>query len=142
MNSIDILIVDDNPSDAELTIRAIKKSIANVQIFHVKDGAEAIEFLLSSGSYSNRATSTKPKVIFLDLKMPMMNGFDTLKVIRANELISTIPVVIYSSSNQPEDLTLSQKLGVNSYVVKPIESEKFSLIAAAMGNYWLNIHQQ
>lgn len=138
---IEILVVEDNPTDAELTIRALKKTALTNLIYCVQDGVEALDFLFATGAYSNRKVENTPKMIVLDLKMPKVNGFDVLKIIKNDNRTHMIPVVIYTSSKELDDIKKCNKLGVNSYVVKPVESEKYTKIVAEIGNYWMTVNQ-
>lgn len=138
---IDILLVEDNPHDAELTIRAIKKhSIAN-PLFVVEDGAEALDFVFCRGAYSCREGSHPPRVIFLDLKLPKVNGLEVLQAIKSSELTRSIPVVVVTSSKEDPDIKAAYALGANSYVVKPIEFEAFLGAMSSLGLYWLLVNQ-
>ncbi len=119
--NVEILLVEDNPSDAELTIRALKKNKLTNDIHWVKDGEEAILFIFGK----DEKTITKPKVILLDLKLPKVDGLEVLKKLKGNEKTSTIPVVVLTSSNEEKDIIESYKIGVNSYIVKPVDFEKF-----------------
>lgn len=141
MKDIEILVVEDNLTDAELTMRALKKSALTNLVYHVKDGVEALDFLFATGAYASRQVENTPKVIVLDLKMPKVNGFDVLKIIKGDNRTLMIPVVVYTSSREVEDIIKCNKLGVNSYVVKPVESDKFTKVVAEMGNYWMTINQ-
>jgi CheY-like chemotaxis protein len=136
-NQIEILLVEDNLNDAELTIRALTKhKIAN-HIIHLKDGAEAIDFLFGTGNYEGRDTDNKPKVILLDLKMPKVNGIEVLERIKADPNTKTIPVVVLTSSKEHPDIEKCYRLGVNSYIVKPVEFQNFSKAVTELGLYWL-----
>ena len=141
MKDVEILVVEDNETDAELTLRALKKTSLTNLIYHVKDGVEALDFLFATGAYSDRRIENTPKVIMLDLKMPKVNGFDVLKIIKGDNRTLMIPVVVYTSSKELEDINKCNKLGVNSYVVKPVESDKFTKVVAELGNYWMKINQ-
>jgi two-component system response regulator len=139
---VDILLVEDNPRDAKLTIRALSKyNLAN-QLFLVEDGAEALDFLFCRGAYSHRKTIHTPKVVLLDLKLPKMNGLEVLQAIRSNEMTRWIPVVILTSSQEDPDIRAAYELGVNSYVVKPVDFESFMQATAQLGLYWVltNVH--
>lgn len=138
---VDILIVEDNPNDAELAIRALKKGNLSNKIFTVENGAEAIEYLNCTGNYSDRCAENKPKVIFLDLKLPKINGLEVLKVIKSNPNLKTIPVVILTSSSEDPDINEAYKLGANSYVVKPVDFDKFIESVKSLGFYWLLINR-
>jgi two-component system response regulator len=136
-SEIEILLVEDNPSDAELTIRALKKgNIAN-KVVHLKDGSEAIDFLFGKGDYIDRNINNKPKVILLDLKMPKVNGIEVLQKIKIDELTKKIPVVILTSSNEDPDIKTCYTLGVNSYIVKPVDFDNFTKVVRELGFYWL-----
>ena len=136
-NQIEILLVEDNLNDAELTIRALTKhKIAN-HIIHLKDGAEAIDFLFGTGNYEGRDTDNKPKVILLDLKMPKVNGIEVLERIKTDIKTKTIPVVVLTSSKEHPDIEKCYRLGANSYIVKPVEFQNFSKAVTELGLYWL-----
>ncbi len=133
---IEILYAEDNPADAELTLRTLKaKHIAN-NIVWVKDGAEALDFLHCREAYAGR-TNGMPKLILLDLKMPRMDGIDVLRELKSDERMKTIPVVIMTSSHEENDLVRSYQLGVNSYVVKPMDFDKFADMVEEIGLYWM-----
>ncbi|MDB5022968.1 MAG: response regulator [Mucilaginibacter sp.] len=138
---VEILLVEDNPHDAEMTIRALKKvNLAN-RLIHVKDGAEALDFIFSKGTFANRSKENKPKVILLDIKMPKVDGIEVLRQIKSNEDTKTIPVVIMTSSKEEQDIITSYNLGVNSYVVKPVDFEGFAKAVSELGFYWLITNQ-
>lgn len=140
-DKVEILLVEDNPHDAEMTIRALKKvNLAN-RLIHVKDGAEALDFIFSRGAFSERSLYNKPKVILLDIKMPKVDGIEVLKQIKSNENTRTIPVVIMTSSKEEQDIITSYDLGVNSYVVKPVDFEGFAKAVSELGFYWLITNQ-
>jgi len=133
---VEILYAEDNPADAELTLRTLQaKHIAN-NIVWVKDGAEVLDFLYCRGSHAGR-TNGMPKLILLDLKMPKMDGIEVLKELKLDEHMKTIPVVIMTSSHEEMDLVHSYALGVNSYVVKPVDFDKFAEMVEEVGLYWL-----
>jgi len=138
---IELLLVEDNMHDAELTIRSLKKvNLAN-KLHHVKDGAEALDFIFNRGIYSDRINQKSPKVILLDIKMPKVDGIEVLRQIKNNEATRSIPVVIMTSSKEEQDIITSYKLGVNSYVVKPVNFEGFATAVAELGIYWLMNNQ-
>jgi two-component system response regulator len=140
-NQLEILLVEDNMNDAELTMRAlIKHKIAN-EIIHLKDGAAAIDFLFGIGTYEGRDTDIKPKLILLDLKMPKVNGIEVLEKIKSDSNTKTIPVVILTSSKEHPDIEKCYRLGVNSYIVKPVEFQNFSKAVTELGLYWLLLNQ-
>ena len=134
--NVDILLVEDNPTDAELTMRALRKGKLANHITWVKDGAEALEFIFRAGAYAGQPDQN-PKLILLDLKLPKVNGIEVLKQIKADERTRVIPVVMVTSSAEGRDINESYKLGVNSYVVKPVEFEQFSETMAKAGFYWM-----
>lgn len=139
--AVEILLVEDNLNDAELTIRALKEKKLTNKLVHVKDGEEALDFLFATGIYSNRKIQDTPKLILLDIHMPKVNGLEVLRKVRADERTATIPIVMLTSSNEERDLYESYKLGVNSYIVKPVEYDKFTDAAAKIGLYWLLLNQ-
>ena len=140
-DKVEILLVEDNPHDAELTIRALKKANLANQLIHVSDGAEALDFLFARGMYADRNVSNRPKVILLDIKMPKVDGIEVLRQLKANDATRTIPVVIMTSSKEEQDIFTSYDLGVNSYVVKPVDFEGFAKAVSELGFYWLITNQ-
>jgi CheY-like chemotaxis protein len=140
-SEVEILIVEDNPDDAELAIRALKKSRLANHVIHLIDGAEALDFLFGSGQYTGRNINNLPKVILLDLKMPKVNGLEVLQRIKSDPLTKTIPVVILTSSAEDPDIKKSYELGANSYIVKPVEFNNFAKIISDLGMYWLVINK-
>ena len=141
MNEVEILLVEDNPNDAELTLRALKKSNLANRVFHAKDGAEALEFIFAEGVYARRSVENTPKVILLDLKLPKVNGIEVLQRIKTDERTKTIPIVVMTSSREDTDLEKCYALGVNSYIVKPVEFESFAKTVSELGFYWLLLNQ-
>jgi two-component system response regulator len=140
-NEVEVLMVEDNPHDAEMTIRALKKvNLAN-KLVHLKDGAEALDFIFAKGAFAGRKIENKPKVILLDIKMPKVDGIEVLRRIKSDDATKTIPVVIMTSSKEEQDMITSYNLGVNSYVVKPVDFESFAKAVAELGFYWLLINQ-
>jgi two-component system response regulator len=138
---VDILLVEDSQSDAEMTIRALTKhNIAN-NLTHLKDGALALDFLFATGIYTGRNTNNKPKVILLDLKMPKVNGIEVLAKIKSDSKTRDIPVVILTSSKEHPDVIKCYELGVNSYIVKPVEFSNFMKSISELGMYWLGLNQ-
>jgi len=137
---IQILLVEDNKSDAMLTIRALKKHNLANNLIHLIDGAQALDFIFGKGDFEGRDIENKPKVIFLDLKMPKVSGLEVLKIIKKDERTKLIPVVMMTSSKEESDIVESHKLGVNSYVVKPVDFDNFSKIIAELGFYWLVVN--
>ena len=138
----EIILVEDNPSDADLIKRALNKNNVANKILHLKDGQEVIDYLFGEGQWKGRTTTNTPKVILLDLKMPKVSGIEVLKKIKSNDETRSIPVVILTSSKEDPDIKECYKLGVNSYVVKPVGFEEFSSTVAQLGLYWLLINQQ
>lgn len=134
---MEILLVEDNVNDAEITMRSLKKHNLSNQLHWVKDGAEALDFIFGKGIYADRNVSDGPKVIFLDLKLPKIDGLEVLERIRADARTNKIPVVILTSSKEEQDVIKSYNLGVNSYIVKPVEFENFAKAIAEAGFYWL-----
>jgi two-component system response regulator len=141
LNEVEILLVEDNPTDAELTIRALKKNNLANRLFWVKDGAEALDFLFASGDYSHRNLEGLPKLVLLDLRMPKVDGLEVLQKIKANERTKSIPVVVLTSSKEDRDVVESYKLGVNSYVSKPVEFEEFTEAVSTLGLYWMLLNK-
>jgi CheY-like chemotaxis protein len=135
LDEVEILLVEDNPTDAELTMRALKRKNLINKLVWVKDGAEALDFLFAKGTYSDRNVDDLPKLILLDLRMPKVDGLEVLHEIKANEKTKRIPVVILTSSKEDRDIVESYKLGVNSYVSKPVEFDEFIDAVSTMGFY-------
>ena len=135
---IEILLVEDSLFDAELTIRALKKHNLADKLIHVLDGVEALDFIFGTGLYSERSVEKQPKVIFLDLKLPKVDGFQVLSKLKSHELTRKIPVVIFTSSVEVCDIAESYRLGANSYINKPIDFSKFMDTVSKLGLYWLS----
>lgn len=140
-NVVEILLVEDNPNDVKLALHAFKSNnIANkVQV--VRDGAEALEFIFCTDRYAHRTIANGPKVILLDLKLPLVDGLEVLRQIKADPRTQAIPVVVMTSSKEESDVVESYKLGVNSYIVKPIDFEQFTEVVRQLGFYWLLLNQ-
>jgi two-component system response regulator len=138
---VEILLVEDNPADQELTLKALKKYNLSNNIFMVEDGAEAIDFVFAEGAYSSRNISILPKLILLDLKLPKISGLEVLKKIKADQRTKKIPVVILTSSKEEKDIIESYQYGVNSYIVKPVDFSKFIESIREIGFYWLLLNQ-
>lgn len=132
-----ILLVEDNPTDAELAIRALRRSRISNQIQLLQDGAEALDFLFCRGDYAHRHINDQPKVILLDLKLPKVSGLEVLQQLKADPRTQMIPIVVLTSSSQDSDVIESYKLGVNSYIVKPVDFEQFNKSVEQLGFYWL-----
>jgi len=138
---VDVLLVEDNAQDAELTMRALKKNSLANRLFVVEDGAEALDFIFCRGRYVARSLSSPPKVVLLDLKLPKVNGLEVLRAIRENEATRTLPVVIVTSSREDPDIKAAYALGANSYVVKPVDFDSFAQAVSSLGMYWLLVNQ-
>jgi len=134
----EFLLVEDNPDDAELTLRAFRRRGLTHSFHVVRDGAEAIEYLLGASRGEERRL---PRVVFLDLKLPKVSGLEVLARIRANEGLSGLPVVVLTSSSEEADMRDAYRLGANSYIVKPVEFEKFERVVSDVGLYWLQLNQ-
>ncbi len=137
---VDILIVEDNPNDAELAIRALKKSNLANNVFVVENGEEALDFLFCRGDFSQRSKIKNLKVIFLDLKLPKVSGLEVLKVVKSHESTRNLPVVVITSSKEDPDIQTAYDLGANSYVVKPVDFDSFIQSISQTGLYWLQIN--
>lgn len=135
--SVEILLIEDNTNDGELTIRALRKGKISNNLTHLKNGVEALEFPFGTGKFEDRNVSEKPKVILVDLKMPKVDGVEVLKQIKENELTKSIPVVVLTSSKEHPDIERAYLIGANSYIVKPVEFEEFSKVVMDLGIYWL-----
>ncbi|MGH7197435.1 MAG: response regulator [Candidatus Omnitrophota bacterium] len=138
---VEILLVEDNANDAELTLRALKKNNLANKVFLVKDGAEALDFIFAKGVYAHRSAEDSPRVIFLDLKLPKIDGLEVLRQIKSNAKTKVIPVVVLTSSQEESDVVESYKLGVNSYIVKPVDFESFVKAVSDVGLYWLLLNK-
>lgn len=140
-DEVEILLVEDNPTDAELTIEALREGgLANYLIW-VKDGAEALDFVFGRGAYAGRSLDAVPKVIMLDLRLPKVDGLEVLKVLKTDPNTRTIPVVVLTSSKEDRDVAKSYQLGVNSFVSKPVEFDEFAKVVAHLGLYWLLVNR-
>jgi len=138
---VEILLVEDNPHDAEMAIRALKKNNLANNVLHVTDGVEALDFIFARGSYSGRKIENAPKVILLDLKLPKVDGLEVLKAVKSDERTKIIPVIALTSSSEEKDIIESYRLGVNSYIVKPVDFDKFVEAIKDLGLYWLLLNQ-
>jgi two-component system response regulator len=137
---VEVLLVEDNPRDAELTIRALKKHNLANRLFHIADGAEALEFLFGRGKYEGRSSDTAPRVVLLDLKLPKVNGLEVLRQMKEDQHLRRIPVVIVTSSAEDPDMEAAYQLGANSYVVKPVQFDAFMEAMSKLGVYWLMLN--
>ncbi len=140
-DAVEILIVEDDPRDAELTLRALKKNNLANNVFVAKDGEEAIEFIFCKGKFKNRNFNNPPKVILLDLKLPKVGGLEILRLVKGDKKTTHIPIVIVTSSCEEPDMKEAYDLGVNSYVVKPVDFDKFVSAMSSLGLYWLLVNQ-
>jgi two-component system response regulator len=138
---VEILLVEDNPADLELTMHAFRSHRLANRVHVVRDGAEAIDFLFSSGASGVRTAEEGPKVILLDLKLPKVDGLEVLRRIKAHERLRAIPVVVLTSSQEESDIVQSYHLGVNSYIVKPVDFDQFAEAVRQLGFYWLLLNQ-
>jgi two-component system response regulator len=134
-------LVEDNPQDAELTIRALRKHNLANQLIAVEDGAEALDFIFCRGKYGDREIGHTPRVVLLDLKLPKVNGLEVLRALKQDERTRTIPVVIVTSSREDPDIKTAYELGANSYVVKPVDFDAFAEAVSSLGLYWLLVNQ-
>lgn len=141
LNIVDILLVEDNPRDAELTIRSLKKHNLANRLFWVEDGAEALDFIFCRGKYLERELAHLPKIVLLDLKLPKISGLEVLRTIKEDEITRAIPVVVLTSSREDPDIKTAYEYGVNSYVVKPVDFDGFLGAMSHIGYYWLLVNQ-
>ena len=136
-HEVEILLIEDSPHDAELTLRALKqRNLAN-QVFVCRDGAEALDFFFGNGPHGLRVIGVVPKVILLDLKLPKVDGLEVLKRLKENDVTKTVPVVVLTSSREEPDIARAYRLGANSYIVKPVDFEAFARAVSDVGLYWL-----
>jgi len=141
-NVVDVLLVEDNLNDAELVIRQLKKNHLANNLFHVEDGEAAVDFLFGTGKFAeSRNIFFPPKVVLMDIQMPKMNGIDVLRKVKSDSRTQKIPIVILTSSAQDPDINTCYKLGASSYIVKPVDFEKFSIAIRDLGFYWLLLNQ-
>ena len=140
MNS-DILLVEDNPDDVKLTLRAFEKQLLGNKIIVANDGVEALDYMFGTGRFAGRDVSHRPAVVFLDLKLPKLDGLEVLRRLRADPRTSLQPVVILTSSNEEQDRIMGYKLGANSYVRKPVDFDQFMEAARQLGLYWLLLNE-
>jgi CheY-like chemotaxis protein len=138
---VEIVLIEDNPHDAELALRALKKHGLANKVQLLADGAEALEFLFATGTYAGRCVNARPKVILLDLKLPKVDGLEVLRRVKADARTRSIPVVVMTSSQEEQDIVESYRLGVNSYIVKPVDFDKFAQSVSELGFYWLLLNK-
>lgn len=138
---IELILVEDNLNDAELTMRALKKNNLANKLIHLKDGSEALDYIFAEGKYKDRNIENLPKVILLDLKMPKIDGIQVLQKLKSHEMTKKIPVVVLTSSKEDPDIQKCYDLGANSYVVKPVQFESFVQAVSNLGLYWMILNQ-
>lgn len=136
VDDVEILLVEDNPNDVELTLRALQKQNLANKVFVVRDGAEALEFMFATGAFVGRKVASLPKVVLLDLKLPKVDGIEVLKRIKGDERTKHTPVVMLTSSQEERDVLDTYNLGVNSYIVKPVDFSNFVHAVSELGVYW------
>lgn len=141
LDNVDILLVEDNRHDAELTLRALTRGDLRNKLHWVEDGVEALDFIRATGAYRDRDSKQLPKLILLDLKMPRLNGLDVLRELKSDERTRPIPVVVMTSSNQSRDIAESYRLGVNGYVTKPIHFMDLAEAISQIATYWLRVNR-
>lgn len=141
MNAKSILLVEDNPDDAALTLRALRKTAILTEVTWVRDGTEALDYLFCTGNYAGRTPQTSPALIVLDLKLPKVDGWEVLRRLRADRRTQFIPVVVLTSSKEQEDMAKSYRLGANSYIHKQIDFLKFTETVQQLKAYWLNLNE-
>jgi CheY-like chemotaxis protein len=141
MNAMEILLVEDNPADVELTLRALKKNNLTNRVQVVSDGVQALDYLFGTGAFAGQKHPVPPKVVFLDLKLPKVDGREVLRRMKADDRTRMIPVVVLTSSKEESDILESYKLGANSYVVKPLDFDKFVEAVSELGLYWVLLNQ-
>ncbi len=142
INEVEILLVEDNPNDEELTLRALRKHNLANRVHVVRDGAEALEFIFATGAYTDRKVENGPKVILLDLKLPKVDGLEVLRRVKSDERTKATPVVVLTSSREERDVVESYKLGVNSYIVKPVDFDQFIQAVTQLGMYWMLLNHR
>jgi len=138
---MEIILIEDNPHDAELVLRALRKNGLANKVQLLEDGAEALDFIFATGTYAGRDLNNRPKLILLDLKLPKVDGLEVLRRIKGDERTRSIPVVVMTSSQEEKDIVESYSLGVNSYIVKPVDFDKFVQSVADLGLYWLLLNK-
>ena len=137
LGQVEILLVEDNARDAEMTQRALRRYQLGNRLHWVKDGAEALDYIFARAAYAGRNKALPPKLVLLDIKMPKVDGIEVLRQVKADPAARTIPVVVMTSSNEEQDVVESYRLGVNSYIVKPVEFDSFADVVSKIGLYWV-----
>jgi len=140
LEQVEILLAEDNPSDAEMTLRALRRHNLANKVHWVKDGAEALEFMFRTGAYAGRSPGA-PKLVLLDIKMPKVDGIEVLRRLKEDAATRAVPVVVMTSSNEDRDLVESYRFGVNSYIVKPVDFDQFIKAVEEIGLYWLLLNR-
>jgi two-component system response regulator len=140
-NAVDILLVEDNPSDLEVALRALKEHNVSKNVQVARDGEEALDFIFCQGSFAGRSQDELPRVILLDLKLPLIDGMEVLRRVRADARTRNVPVVVLTSSTEERDVVESYALGVNSYIAKPVDFDQFQEAMKAIGMYWLTLNR-
>ncbi|MDP2957866.1 MAG: response regulator [Longimicrobiales bacterium] len=140
-HAVEVLLVEDNPTDAELTLRALRGKGLRNSLVVVEDGAQALDFLFARGKWSHRDIASGPKMVLLDLRLPKVDGIEVLREVKSDERTRQIPVVILTSSRQDPDIQRCYELGANSYIVKPVDFDKFAVCVAEVGLYWLLLNE-
>jgi two-component system response regulator len=138
---VEILLVEDNPGDVELTLHALQQHNLANRIHVVRDGAEALEFIFCTGAYAQRDSAHGPKVILLDLKLPLVDGLEVLQRIKGDPHTRMIPVIVLTASREERDIVESYRLGVHSYITKPVDFEQFTEVVRTLGMYWVLLNQ-
>jgi CheY-like chemotaxis protein len=142
LDEVEILIVEDNPNDAEMALRAFRQSNLTNKILVVEDGEQALDFVFSRGQFKREIPNRQPRIILLDLKLPKVDGLEVLKILKSKDDTRMIPVIVLTSSKEESDIIESYRLGVNSYIVKPVDFDKFVNAVKELGLYWLLLNQQ
>lgn len=139
--AVDFLLVEDSPSDAELTMEALREAGLADRLVWVKDGAEALAFVRREGAYAQRPPGARPRVILLDLRLPKVDGLEVLESLKVDPSTRSIPIVVLTSSKEDRDVTRAYELGVNSFVTKPVRFEEFAQVVSKLGAYWLSVNR-
>ena len=137
----ELLLVEDNPHDVELALRALRKARPILRVQVARDGVEALDYVFGEGMHAGRGGLARPSLILLDLKLPKVDGFEVLRCLKADPRTQPIPIVVLTTSREQRDVCESYRLGVNSYVVKPVDFDRFSLVMLELGSYWLLLNQ-